>query len=430
MFCITRIDSEGTPIYLIPLAYAVVLAFCRNLKRLFLTLSVMTVNSVCLIRYAFYPMAVASDGNLYFSKESIYLMVYELIVVLVFLNFYSSRISNLDGLKTSNIKRNKLGIVNVLLIIVTILFGLIYPSLLSIFLFYGAEAGTASGIVSITFSIGVMIIYSATVSKLSNIKLGGVLPLLLSILFAVFYIFITSFGETNVHRWSFLTVGIPTIYVLVSSFPKYRKNILSFAFIAIPVSIVLGSFVKFALADRSVTAFSNTFLNGRSLDAYFGGLNGITNALFILRGSTNAESFMSTLTDFFGNMPLVSHFFNTDLYSTQILYLDGLGRRDQICPLLAQSVIHFGVIGAPVLSIIMIIIAVESERFSKRAKTVYSLYGSIMLCVFFSLFMCLNTMILFSNAWKLLIFMVLQYINEKYFLDGKAVNNSSRIQYS
>ena len=76
-------------------------------------------------------------------------------------------------------------------------------------------------------------------------------------------------------------------------------------------------------------------------------------------------------------MPIISHYFNTDKYSTQAIYLDGLGRTDQICPLLAQSVIHFGTIGAPVLSIIMTIIAVEGERFAKKAKTVYSLYGSI-----------------------------------------------------
>lgn len=136
---------------------------------------------------------------------------------------------------------------------------------------------------------------------------------------------------------------------------------------------------------------------------------------------------MCTLTDFFGNMPVISSFFNAQELSTEAIYLDGIGRKDLICPLLAQSVIHFGVIGAPILSILMTIIAVEAERFSRKAKTVYSLYGGVMLCVTFSIFMCVNTTILMPNLWELLIFIVLQLINEKYFLHGKVVYNCTNI---
>lgn len=428
IICYSGIAPGGKSFALLPIAYAVMLTVCRNLKHQFLSLTVIIINSVCLIRYALYPMALVASDNYNYSDESIYLMVYELIAVLIFLNFYSKRIDVSKRIDDSSYKSNELGTLNILLIAITIVFGVLFPSLLSIFIFYGTEAESVSGVISMTFSLGIMIIYSAIVSKLGNAKSGSGFGLLLAVIFAIFYIFITSFGETNVHRWKFLFVGIPTIYILVSSFPKHKKSIISFAFIALPISVFLGSFAKFAIVDRSLSSFSSFFLTSESLDAYFGGLEGITDALSILRNNVFAESFMSTLTDIFGNMPIASRFFNTDLFSTEALYLDGLGRTDLICPLVVQSVIHFGVVGAPILSILMTLIAVEGERFAKRAKTVYSLYGSIMLCVVFSMFMCLNTTIMLPILWKLLLFLIIQYFNEKFFINGKAVNYSPRLQ--
>ena len=429
LFCYLRIGVDGKPIFFLPLSYAIVLAICRNLRKVFGSLSVIIINTVCLVRYAIYPITLVNGDYYFYSDEAVILMIYELVVVLLFLNFYSKRISRLRGMASDASKSNELGLVNIMLVLATVLCGLLFPSLLSIFIFYGGEAESVSisGVISITFSLGIMIIYSCILSKLGNLKGGGGFALFVSILFALFYIAITSISETNVHRWKFLSVGIPTIYILVSSFPKHRKSIISFAIIALPLSVFFGSFVKFAISDMSISSFSNIFLTSESIGAYFGGIDEISNALSILRGNSQAESFMSTMTDIFGNMPVISHSFNTDDYSTQALYLDGLGRTDQICPLVAQSVIHFGIIGAPVLSIIMTIIAVEGERFSKSAKSVYSLYGSIMLCVTFSLFMCLNTTILLPNLWKLLIFLILQYLNERYFLHAKTVNHRTHI---
>jgi hypothetical protein len=427
LFCYIKIGVAGKPVYLLPLSYAAALRVCSNLKKSFLSLSVILINSVCLVRYALYPMTLVVGTELYCSSEAIYLMIYEVIVVVVFLSLYSGRVRNLNIKESCNYKSNELGALNIVLICITVILGLLFPSLFSVFIFYGTEAESLSGIITMTFALGTMVIYSSIITKLRNLKGGGSFALLLSVLFALFYIYITSFGETNVHRWKFLFVGIPTVYLLLESFPKYRKGIISFAFIAMPISVVLGSFVKFGIVDVSFNSFSSFFLTNESLNAYFGGVDGVTNALSILRGNTNALSVKSTLTDFFGNMPVVSRFFNTDVFSTEAMYLDALGRTDQICPLLAQSVIHFGILGAPVLSIIMTIIAVESERFAKKSKTVYSLYGAIMLCVIFSLFMCLNTTIMMPNLWKLLLFLIIQYLNEKFFLNGKVVNYRSSI---
>ena len=428
LICSINSLNSGKPVYLLPLTYTIALIMCRGIRKRFLLLSVIIINTICLVRYAVYPVFLVLSRDLFFSNEAIYLMIYEVTAVLLFLNFYSRRVSGINIQETITYKKIDLGILNIVLVFFTISLGFIFPSLLSVFVFSGSEAASVSGVISMTFSLGTIVIYISILAKISSWKGGRGVALLLAIIWALSYIFISSIGETNVHRWRFLTIGIPTIYLLVYSFPQYKRSIKTFSFIAIPIAIFLGSFAKIGVSDVSIKSFNALFLTSQSFSAYFGGLNEITNALLILRGSVNAGSFTSTLTDFFGNMPVISRFFNTDLYSTEAIYLEGLGRNDQICPLVVQSVIHFGIIGAPLLSILMVIIAVEGERYAKSAKTVYSLYGSIVLCVTFSLFMCLNTTILFPTLWKMLLFMILQYFNEKYFMNEKAINNSPSIQ--
>lgn len=427
LLCYVNSLYRERPVYLLPMTYAVVLTLCRRLRTNFLSLAVIIINSVCLVRYAVYPVSLVLSDDFYFSNEALYLMIYELVVVLLFLNFYSTRLNNLGEKSMEIIKCNDLGTLNTGLIFITFALGVIFPSLSSVFVHLSGEAVSVSGVISVTFSIGLIIIYTSILSKIGNWKNGKVVSLLLSILWAFLYIFLSSVGETNVHRWRFLTIGIPTTYVLLYSFPHYRNGIKLISFMVFPIVIFIGTFAKFAISDMSIVSFGNFFITSESLSAYFGGLYDITSALAVLRGKASAESFMCTLTDFFGNMPVISSFFNAQELSTEAIYLDGIGRKDLICPLLAQSVIHFGVIGAPILSILMTIIAVEAERFSRKAKTVYSLYGGVMLCVTFSIFMCVNTTILMPNLWELLIFIVLQLINEKYFLHGKVVYNCTNI---
>ena len=419
-------NFSDKPLYLLPLSYGLTLAICRGLRKTFLSLSIIIINTVCLIRYSLYPLTLVLEGYTYFTTESMYLMVYEVIAVLLFLNIYSKRLHSTYDLGFQ-IKNKRIGPINMALIPITFMLGLMFPSLLSVFAYFGGGSADLSGAISILFSVGLMVIYVSILTKLSELKGLKGTSLLIASFVAIIYIFLTSFGESNVHRWKFLSVGIPTIFILTASFPKYRKQIVIVSSIAIIFSIFLGSFIKFAVSDISVNSFLSNFLTSDSLGEYFGGLNGITNSLSLLRGDHFAGSFESTLTDFFGNMPVVSRYFNTDLYSTEALYLDALGRTDLICPLLSQSVLHFGVLGAPVMSIIMAIIAIESDRYSKLTRSMYSMFGALTMCVIFSLFMCLNTTILMPNAWKFLIYLIIQYINDKIYFNGKTIYNSTSL---
>ncbi len=340
-------------------------------------------------------------------------MIYELMAVQLFLNYYIKRIDRYNYVVSDSYSISELGGFNKVLLLFVLPIGILYPSLFSIFRFLGLQGDeNVPGVIAVVFEMGMIVFYIYLLSIFS--KRGSLISFILSLSVAVGYIFLTMVSGENVRRWLFLWIGIPTVFVLLKSYPHYKKSITIFSLVGIPVGIFFGSFAKFAMSNISVTDFYSNFMNSEMLSEYFGGLNGLSYSIAHLAKDLKVTSFTSTLTDLFGNMPVVSKFFNVEDYSTQFIYQGLIDRKDLICPILGQSFAHFGAVGAPLFSIIMVTLAIEFEMIAKKSQTIYELYASIMLCVVFSLFMCLNTMIILTHAWTLIIFLIIQRYNNKY----------------
>lgn len=411
---------NGVQLYQLPLLCLVCFLLFRNIRKTLSSLSILTMSVVCVIRYGIYPLTVSIEGSMGasyvdYSQEAFYLMLYEMIVVLYFVNIYSKRILKTPNIGTLIIADYKLTTINRLFLLLTIPLVIIFPSLLGMFRFLGiAESSVPiSGVFAITFKIGLYIGYLYILSKCGRNGKGGSLHLIAALAITILFIFMIAFGETNVSRWSFLWIGIPSLIIISNTFPRYKKTITLFACIAIPIAIIIGSFVKFAVSDYSVISFLSNFVTSNALSEYFGGLNGLTYSIQTVALEAKASTLYSTLTDLFCGTPLLSSFFDFDNYSTQSIYLDYLGRSDLICPLLGQSYAHFGFWGAPIYSIFMAMFAIEFDCISRKAKDVYVKYVSSSLCMSFSLFMCLNTIIILTNAWALIIFLIIQMYNNK-----------------
>ena len=411
---------NGIHIYLLPLLSLICFLVFSNIKKHLNTLSVLTICIVCSIRYGIYPLTISlenSIGSSYviYSKESVDLMLYEMVIILLFLNCYANRLIKHERKDFILLTDNKLTNIDKFLLFSIIPIALVYPSLLGIFSFWGIAKSSVpiSGVVAVTFKVGLYIGYIYLLTKCSKKGKGDFLNLLTALIIAVLFIFMIAIGESSVSRWAFLWIGIPTLIVLTNSFPKYKKSIISFACISLPIAIIAGSFVKFAVSDVSASSFLSHFVNSDMLSEYFGGLNGLTFTMQTVAQNGKANTLYSALTDVFCSTPLVSSFFDFKNYSTQSIYLDYLNRTDLICPLLGQSYSHFGFFGAPMFSIVMIIMAIEFERISQKTTNVYLMYASLSLCITFSLFMCLNTIIIMSNAWVLIIFMLIQLYSKR-----------------
>lgn len=407
-------------IYLLPLLCMLCFLSFRNIRKHLNTLTISTISIVCVIRYGIYPLTISLEntvGSSYviFSQNAINLMLYEMVVVLLFLNLYSSRL-NINKKRNNLIFADyKLTVINKLFLLLMIPLVIIYPSLLGVFSYFGIAKSSipVSGIVSVAFKVGLYIGYLFLLSKCSKNGKGGFLNLFVALGIAVLFIFLIAVGESSISRWAFLWIGVPTLIVLTNTFPRYKKTIVSFACIVLPFAIIAGSFVKFAVSDFSIMSFFSNFINSDSLSEYFGGLNGLTYSMQTVATNGKAHTIYSTLTDLFCSAPLLSSLFDFDNYSTQSIYLDSLNRTDLICPLLGQSYSHFGFWGAPFFSVLMIVIAIEFERVAQNTKNVYLMYSGLSLCITFSLFMCLNTIIIMSNAWVLIIFMLIQLLNKR-----------------
>lgn len=411
---------NGIHVYLLPLLCLFCFLLFKNIRRHLNAVSVMTISIVCAIRYGIYPLTISlenSVGSSYviISQDSINLMLYEMILLLFVLNIYSNRLLSLDGKKSILVADSKLSNINKFLLLSTIPIVLVFPSLLGIFSFLGIAKSSSpvSGVVAVTFNVGLYIGYIFLLTKCSRNGKGGLLNLIVALIIAVFFIFFIAIGESSVSRWSFLWIGVPTLIILTNTFPHYKKTILSFSFTSLPIAIIAGSFVKFAVSDFSVSSFFSNFVNSDELSEYFGGLNGLTFAMQNVAQDERAQTLYSTLTDLFCSTPLLSSFFDFERYSTQSIYLDILNRKDLICPLLGQSYSHFGFWGAPIFSILMMLMAIEFERITQKTVNVYLKYAGLSLCITFSLFMCLNTIIIMSNAWVLIIFMLVQLYNKR-----------------
>ena len=414
-------SKNGVNLYQLPLLCLFCFLILGNIRKTLNSLSIITISAVCAIRYGIYPLTISLEGatgSVYidYSQEAFYLMLYEMIVVLFFINAYSKRLLNSPNVGISKILDYKLTTINKLFLLLMIPLAVLFPSLLGIFRFLGIEKSNVpiSGVFAILFKIGLYIGYLFILSKCSKRGKGGHLNLLAALAIIVVFVFLIAFGESNVSRWSFLWIGVPSLIVMSSTFPRYKKHIVLFACVSIPIAIVVGSFVKFEMSDYSATSFLSRFIVSDTLSEYFGGLNGLTLSMQTVALDSKAATLYSALTDLFCGTPLLSSFFDFQNYSTQSLYLDYLNRTDLICPLLGQSYAHFGFWWAPVYSIMMAMCAMEFDRISRGAKDVYIKYVSSSLCMSFSLFMCLNTIIILTNAWALIIFLVIQlYTNKK-----------------
>lgn len=418
IICITLRGDVDLPIYQLPLLCLLCFLLFLNIRKNLNSLVVLTISIVSVIRYGIYPITLcleSSVGSSYvlLTKNALNLMAYEMVVVMFILNIYVSRLNSVTVKSSNKIIDYKLSRLNKILLLMILPLVMVFPSLLNMFAFWGAEkvVPQVSGVISITFKMGLYIGYLLLLSKFSKNGRGTLWELIISLVIAVVYIFLIAVGESSVARWTFLWIGIPTLMILMDLFPRYKRIIISFSCIALPVGIIVGSFLKFTLTDFSLNSFFINFVTSNSLSEYFGGLSGLSYVLEHVAHDYRTGTMYSTLTDLFCSTPLLSAFFDFDNFSTQSIYLDYLNRTDLICPLLGQSYLHFGFLGAPIFSVLMIVLAIESERVAKKAGDVYLKYAALSLCLIFSLFMCLNTIIIFSNAWVLIIFLFVQLYN-------------------
>ena len=413
---------------LMPIVAMVVFTVNTTNKKSITRLSLSIINISMFIRYGVYPAVMITNGTAGLAYaddvEAILLLLYELIGVYIVIGFKGNELSIKNVRDNGAEYKSYLGIVTLLLILFMIPACVISPSLLKQFSLSSStvklvDESTAGFIVSF-FSMGIWTLMTlilgslGKITKNNNALIRG-LGLLLAIVISSLYLLSRVVNGANVRRWGIICTGLVTATILIRTFPNKRKQIIRIATVGIFIGVIVGSVVKFR-ESYSIYSFFIRQGSFANLDAYFSGVKSVRNGINAIEFNPIARSFRSTLTDLFSGVPLISRFFNANIDSVPIVYLNYLRRTDLICPLVVQSLAHFGVIGAPILSMVLTWLALE---FNKRLIVTDSLYKTFVyveLVFYLSLVMELNTLIVLGVVWIRLIYLIFLRFDRKVYV--------------
>ena len=407
------------PVTLLPISLTIILIFNKANRVYINDLSIIICNVAFFCRYAFYPLTIMlslnQSYNLATNTEVIYLMIYELIAVNIIIAIKAKKLNN-DWHEAKE-QSGRLGIVSLILIGTMFLAILMEPSLINRFSLSITtdKSNTGASTINTLFQMG---LWSSIVYLVTSLKHKGkktrshYVRFLLAIMICIYFLLFNMVSSSNIHRWKIIVGCLSLGYLLVESFPAHKKLIQKIATIGVIVGVFFGTFAKFD-TEVSVSDFTHTYVASyENLDEYFSGIENIQNGLDMIKHKSESKSINSTITDFFSGMPVISGLFIHDnKNSSIIMYQSFTGRKDIICPLIVQSIAHFGRIGAPIMSMIMMYLAIEFNCLLKRTKSMYVAFVCIEAIFYCSLFMGLNTMIIMGVVWIRLIYIMLMHFN-------------------
>lgn len=174
-------------------------------------------------------------------------------------------------------------------------------------------------------------------------------------------------------RWQTIVFTLAGVFLLLALFSNRQKYIL------ISIGVPFGIFMLIATAvknggfmSESGGTFSdamNMTFGPESLDSYLDGPDGISSAIKLKE--TSGLWLESLFHDFIHPLPIIHKYEDFALLTTK-RYNIIVGKNGFIIPLTGQSMIYFGYILAPLLSVIAFLILRKMDNKFRECKTVFS----------------------------------------------------------
>ena len=363
-------------------------------------------------------LTIHNGGYYPFDKKCVWILIYEMIGVYLVIGLFAKKIPEPEKSRFQN--SDCIGVPNSILAVSLLPICVIFPTLLTRFSVDSSvsKAASAIGVVEVVFSMGIWVAFVFLITRVANEKKYRTLCLIWAIAIAAYYVMFNSISGEDVKRWQIISCGMAMLYICINLFPERRNHIISFGIVGIIVSVVLGSLIKFG-NEGSIINIAGQYFDVFHFTEYFGGMKNITTAMDLFSNNEKLQGTRSLFTDLFSGMPVVSSFFDYNTYSSVAMFEAHVMRTDVICPLTAQSIAHFGVLGAPIFGMAMAYMAIMFNKMLNETRSYYSAYVLIELVVWFSLFMALNTTIILGKMWIRLMFLLLQQIDRRTLLKFK-----------
>ncbi|MBO4864813.1 MAG: hypothetical protein J5517_10630 [Eubacterium sp.] len=195
------------------------------------------------------------------------------------------------------------------------------------------------------------------------------------VIYTLAFVLVTFIESIGFSRWYTVISAAASLGCLIHLFPKEKKKF-SLLF-GIPASLMLLLITAYKNAGYVIGGGSSflesikDIFNATNFDSYFAGVVNVNNSIGLKQ--TGSLSITAIFPDLINNMPIFNHYIDHSMttvyqYNGYIGRLFG-GTGDQIIPLVGQSIIYFGYIFGPLLTILSIIAFRWADY---RFKTCYS----------------------------------------------------------
>ncbi len=361
--------------WILPITYFMGMLFLGNNNLVKNTPGMITLNVVLFCKYSILPVviyitekvSVFSIGYEYISY-AIALMWLELISIFLVIGYTGSKkkkiYKNLERPNEQVLFKNQyVKIVFVIIFATLIVLLARFPYLIGGIKIFLEGSLDNSNSLSDFSSFAIMFwkaattwIYIYIMSELKKMQLKGRNINFSLLLISMIYLLLTFIGQTTIARWYTIISYVTVLYFVKFMFPKSLKYFLYGSVVPFVTVILVASIYKntdFLSSSENFIESLNGLFDITVLDAYFSGPICVNNAIYVYK--TGEGDFFSLFFDMIRNMPIVNHLVDIS-HSTVKIYAKYMGRKDQIIPLVGQSLIYFGPLLSTGLSMLAVII--------------------------------------------------------------------------
>lgn len=406
------IFSKTTNYYLnylkiLPICFTLGITFILLIKNILKNLVYIIILIFFLIRMLIYPLLCIKLGMDFetFNNNidnnilmAVFIQCYEFFMIIFFMFIYNNKKIEENEFKIQDdfkINRNNLKILTIF-ILISLLIIMIYPQILWKF----------RPIIILNKSTEIMWTINSNMVKTTMPKLiyNISLWILLLVRILVVYLIIIKLKSRNMKfsvsisifliasliiitpedRASSFFAAISLLGVLYKIYPEKRKKIIRVSTISIFIIAILVLFIVPIISNNNNNYNGVIFYQLRDrINAYFGGIENIT-AVFDMKRENLFNYFIS---DILRSIPLVMSFFSHRI-TTNILFNISLGKdliyNSQILPNIGQGYFYFGIIFAPIFSIILLVFALKCYDNLKKCNDSMGYFINLYSTILFS----------------------------------------------
>ena len=384
--------------WILSLLFTICLGVSIKLSKYIGNYSIKVVLIVMLIRYSILPFSYYLTGitglkymqsvHYEYSFKALIVMCYEMIMVFLFMNIYAKKYLTGEehDFKSTNDFSN---VGNIIIMGLLILVFIIFPQFFShLFVFsfednLGVDIDTSlNGLYVIIYRVALICLYCILISKISNQK--GKKFFIISLIVTIFFIWITSQSASGqINRTVIIVNGLTFLLLFAKKYKEKKRLIFLYGGVFVLIIILLGTMVRFSYNNSS--KFSTTLQNMSislfdygTLCSYFGGVENVTNSLYMIKEFRENITYKTFFNDVFYSFPYFGSrfvdFSNSTPVFFNIVYHRDWTNTSQIIPYIGQGVAYFGYILSPILSVFVVIFSMKCNQKMKLSKNELEYY--------------------------------------------------------